>query len=123
MAFGIPELTDDNDKPDNKTVRELEAKQGDKNVDFVTKSADGKKELHFYPDRPTQRVHKDRFITKEPSRYYDPCKESSQMAVKCMSEHDDDYKEVCGPLFEAYRECKKEWMAQRRKDLRNGGIW
>lgn len=123
MAFGIPELEDRSKQPDNKTLREMEAKEGEVNHQLVQKSDDGSKEIHFYPDRPTQRVHKDRFIAKEPSRYYDPCQESSQIAIKCMSNHDEDYKEVCAPLFEAYRDCKKAWQEQRKKDLRNGGIW
>lgn len=108
---------------DNKTLRKLEAQKGDRAMDFVKKTEDGKTELHFYPDKPTQRRHKDRFIIKEPSKFYDPCAESSKMAIKCMESHDEDYKEVCSELFQAYRDCKKEWMTQRRKDLRSGGIW
>ncbi|GMG20673.1 unnamed protein product [Ambrosiozyma monospora] len=105
---------------DNRTVRKLES--SDTKTTFVEK-VDGETKIHFYPDKPTQRIHKDRFIVKEPSRYYDPCAESSKMAVRCMETHDDDYKEVCVEYFKAYRECKKEWMKQRRSDSQNGGIW
>lgn len=109
---------------DNKTLRKLESSKTPENTeDFVIKKGETISEVRFYPDRPTQRLHKDRFIIKEPSRYYDPCAESSKMAVRCMENHDEDYKDVCAEYFQAYRECKKEWMEQRKRDNRNGGIW
>jgi cytochrome c oxidase assembly protein subunit 23 len=109
---------------DNKTLRKIESNtQGDVTKDFVKKEEGSISEVRFYPDRPTQRRHKDRFIIKEPSKYYDPCAESSKMAIRCMENHDEDYKEICNEYFQAYRECKKEWMQQRRRDNRNGGIW
>lgn len=107
----------------NKKLREIESKTAGVTNEFVKKDNNEISEVRFYPDRPTQRLHKDRFIVKEPSRYYDPCAESSKMAIRCMENHDEDYKEVCAEYFRAYRECKKEWMEQRKKDTRNGGIW
>ncbi|ODQ46538.1 hypothetical protein PICMEDRAFT_16404 [Pichia membranifaciens NRRL Y-2026] len=107
----------------NKTLRSLESKTPEETKEFIKKKEGAVSEVRFYPDRPTQRLHKDRFIIKEPSRYYDPCAESSKMAVRCMENHDEDYKEVCAEYFRAYRECKKEWMEQRKRDNRNGGIW
>lgn len=122
-----PNLTpEEKEALDNKTVRKLESvKEPIITNEFVKTSSDGKKveDVRFYPDRPTQRLHKDRFIIKEPSRFYDPCAESSKMAIRCMEQHNEDYKEVCGEYFKAYRECKKEWMEQRKRDTRNGGIW
>lgn len=127
-----PSITEDEKQYlDNKTLRKLESSpsvnlSGPTPVtkEFVVKSETGEiKDVRFYPDKPTQRIHKDRFIIKEPSRYYDPCAESSRMAIRCMENHDDDYKEVCAEYFQAYRECKKEWMEQRKRDNRNGGIW
>jgi cytochrome c oxidase assembly protein subunit 23 len=122
-----PSLTaEERELLDNKTIRKIEAaKEPLITNEFVKTSQDGKKieDVRFYPDRPTQRLHKDRFIIKEPSKFYDPCAESSKMAIRCMENHDEDYKEVCGEYFRAYRECKKEWMEQRKKDNRNGGIW
>lgn len=108
---------------DNRTLRKLESTSPEVTKEFVKKKEGTISEVRFYPDRPTQRLHKDRFIIKEPSRYYDPCAESSKMAVRCMENHDEDYKEVCAEYFRAYRECKKEWMEQRKRDNRNGGIW
>lgn len=121
---------EDKEYLDNKTLRKIELQrtkdsENPTNTEFVKKSANGEiTDVRFYPDKPTQRVHKDRFIVKEPSRYYDPCAESSKMAVRCMENHDEDYKQVCSEYFRAYRECKKEWMAQRKRDNRTGGsIW
>lgn len=111
---------------DNKTVRRIEATTEPViTTNFVKTSKDNKtiEDVRFYPDRPTQRLHKDRFIVKQPSKYYDPCAESSKMAIRCMENHEEDYKDVCSEYFQAYRECKKEWMEQRRRDNRNGGIW
>lgn len=108
---------------DNKTIRKLESNEPTVTSEFVKKTGEQVSEVRFYPDRPTQRLHKDRFIIKEPSRYYDPCAESSKMAVRCMENNEEDYKDICAEYFQAYRECKKEWMAQRRRDNRNGGIW
>ncbi|KAG0681854.1 Mitochondrial copper homeostasis protein [Pichia californica] len=109
---------------DNRTLRKIESiTTPEKTNDFVTKSGNTVTDVRFYPDRPTQRLHKDRFIIKEPSRYYDPCAESSKMAIRCMETHDETYKDVCTEYFQAYRECKKEWMEQRKRDNRSGGIW
>lgn len=112
---------EDDDYVDNKTLRNLE-RGGDDTKGFV-KQTEEETTVRFYPDRPTQRIHKDQFIVKEPSKFYDPCFESSRMAIRCMEQHDEDYKEVCAEYFHAYRECKKEWMAQRKKDSARGGIW
>lgn len=91
--------------------------QAEKDTNFI-KTVDGKKVYRFYPDRPESKVHKERFIAKAPSKYYDPCALSAKMAVKCMEQHDTDYKEACSEYFHAYRECKKEWMKRRRE-----GTW
>lgn len=108
---------------DNKTIRKLESTTSDSSKEFVKKEGEAISEVRFYPDRPTKRLHKDRFIIKEPSRYYDPCAESSRMAIRCMENNEEDYRDICAEYFQAYRECKKEWMEQRKRDNRNGGIW
>ncbi|ODV94196.1 hypothetical protein PACTADRAFT_76829 [Pachysolen tannophilus NRRL Y-2460] len=85
-----------------------------KKVDF-TRGSTNEGDFKYYPDEPTQKVHKDIFVVKAPSQYYDPCGETSRMAIRCMENHDHDYKQICGEYFRAYRECKKEWLEQRRK--------
>lgn len=89
-------------------------------VDFTKGTPD---KYRYYPDRPAEREHRDSFIAKGPSKFYDPCAESSKMAVRCMERHDHDYKEVCSEYFQAYRECKKEWLEARRQARNKGGIW
>jgi cytochrome c oxidase assembly protein subunit 23 len=80
-------------------------------------------EYKFYPDNPTSDYHKQKFASKGPSRYYDPCQESANMSVKCLEMNNFD-RDMCTEYFKAYRECKKEWMRQRRSDIRSGeGGW
>lgn len=98
------------------SLKELQ-KEAETDTEFI-KEVDGKKELRYYPDRPSKHVHKQIFVAKMPSQFYDPCALTSKMAVKCMEQHDEDYKEVCGEYFRAYRECKKEWLQKKRE-----GTW
>ncbi|CDK29680.1 unnamed protein product [Kuraishia capsulata CBS 1993] len=86
-------------------------------VDFAPQTSKVE-DFQYYPDKPLDKLHSKSFFVKEPSRYYDPCAESSKMAVRCMESHEDDYREVCAEYFKAYRECKKEWMLKRRE-----GTW
>ncbi len=88
-----------------------------KDTNFV-KNVDGKAVLRYYPDRPEAFKHKEFYMGKGPSKFYDPCALSSKMAVRCMENHDEDYKTVCSEYFKAYRECKKVWLEKRRK-----GTW
>lgn len=91
-------------------------------VDFALKGA-AISEFKFYPDSPTLEHHKKTFVAKEASRFYDPCAESSRMAIRCMENNDVNFKSVCGEYFLAYRECKKAWMKQRREDDMVGRGW
>ncbi|KAH3686330.1 hypothetical protein WICPIJ_002692 [Wickerhamomyces pijperi] len=85
-------------------------------------SAPGSK-YKYYPDNPVSNYHKQNFASKGPSRYYDPCQESANMSIRCLESNNFD-REMCGEYFKAYRECKKEWMSQRRKDIMEGkGGW
>jgi cytochrome c oxidase assembly protein subunit 23 len=95
------------------------SQQKDK-VDFTKGPVDSYK---YYPDNPTSSYHKSKFAGKGPSRYYDPCQESANMSIKCLESNNFD-RDMCHEYFKAYRECKKEWLSQRRKDTRNGtGGW
>ncbi|VEU19479.1 DEKNAAC100580 [Brettanomyces naardenensis] len=98
------------------SVSKLELKTEDE-TDFV-KDVDGKKVLRFYPDKPEDHAHQKMFLVKAPTQFYDPCAKSSKMAIRCMEQHDQDYKEWCGEYFRAYRECKKEWLKKRKE-----GTW
>ncbi|CEP23687.1 unnamed protein product [Cyberlindnera jadinii] len=98
FKVSAPDVTQDKDK-----------------VDFTKGSVD---EFKYYPDNPTSNFHKAKFAAKGPSRYYDPCQESANMSIKCLESNNYD-REMCYEYFKAYRECKKEWLAHRRKE--NGG--
>lgn len=95
----------------------------DKQKDSVNFVKGSPTEYKFYPDNPTSEYHKQKFATKGPSRYYDPCQESANMSIKCLELNNFD-RDMCHEYFKAYRECKKEWMRQRRQDTRSGqGGW
>lgn len=88
-------------------------------VNFTKGSVD---QYKYYPDDPTSAYNKSKFAAKEPSKYYDPCAQSAQMSVRCL-EHNNFDRDMCQEYFKAYRECKKEWLNQRRKDNSSGSRW
>ncbi|OCB86372.1 hypothetical protein A7U60_g6490 [Sanghuangporus baumii] len=49
------------------------------------------------------------------TKFVDPCEDASRASMDCMNRNDYD-KQKCRNYFEAYRECKKTWMEQRRED-------
>lgn len=97
-------------KPDPNTVQKKDE------VDFTKGSPN---EYKFYPDNPTSEYNKMRFASKEPSKFYDPCSLSSQMSMSCLEQNNYN-KDMCYEYFKAYRECKKEWLRQRRADRNEG---
>ncbi len=119
----VSNRADDSDKSINHDDKANNSELNDpnqetsKDISFV-KKVDGKTVLRYYPDTPESFKHKEMFNGKAPSKFYDPCALSSKMAVRCMENHDEDYKTVCAEYFKAYRECKKVWMEKRRK-----GTW
>ncbi|QDS67646.1 Mitochondrial copper homeostasis protein [Venturia effusa] len=54
-----------------------------------------------------------KFETKPHSKYYDPCQDAASRSIKCLQRNAGD-KEMCQDFFQAYRDCKKEWIEQRR---------
>ncbi|KAF5118506.1 hypothetical protein DV452_002022 [Geotrichum candidum] len=79
-------------------------------------------DLKFYPDTPTEFHHKVQFQTKMPSQFYDPCEQASKMSMNCLVRNDYD-RDMCLEYFRAYKECRQEWMDQRKKDRRSGFKW
>ncbi|RDX54263.1 hypothetical protein OH76DRAFT_1078242 [Lentinus brumalis] len=55
------------------------------------------------------------FKGKQVSKFVDPCSEASKASMDCMNHHDYD-RDKCLDYFQAYRDCKKAWMAQRKAD-------
>ncbi|EEH10617.1 mitochondrial cytochrome c oxidase assembly factor [Histoplasma capsulatum G186AR] len=54
------------------------------------------------------------FTHKPASGFYDPCQDFADRSIKCMRRNGND-KTMCSDYFQAYRDCKKEWMTQRKK--------
>ncbi|PWN42999.1 hypothetical protein IE81DRAFT_301304 [Ceraceosorus guamensis] len=61
---------------------------------------------------------------KTPSKFTDPCRRASALSMKCLEDNSYD-KAKCAEAFQVYRDCKKTWVEQRRKDRREGrpGAW
>lgn len=59
---------------------------------------------------------------KLPSQFYDPCQKASKMSMSCLERNNYD-KDMCIEYFKAYKECRQEWMDQRKKDRRAGFKW
>ncbi|AET41490.1 Cox23p Ecym_8205 [Eremothecium cymbalariae DBVPG len=71
--------------------------------------------FQFYPDDPEATLNRFKFYSKGASMYYDPCEESSKMSFKCLELNNYD-RSLCHDYFDAYRECKKQWLKARRED-------
>lgn len=69
----------------------------------------------YYPENPETGMNRLMFSMKGPSEYYDPCQESAQMSFNCLDRNNYD-RDMCKEYFDAYRECKKQWLQARRKD-------
>ncbi|OCH93683.1 hypothetical protein OBBRIDRAFT_703040, partial [Obba rivulosa] len=67
------------------------------------------------PQDYRQHFTKDRAVAK----FVDPCTEASKASLACMDRNDYD-RDKCMDFFRAYRNCKKEWMEQRKADRRAG---
>ncbi|KJK66936.1 hypothetical protein P875_00127693 [Aspergillus parasiticus SU-1] len=70
-----------------------------------------------------------RFTNKSASEYYDPCQDFADRSLKCMKRNNFD-REMCHDYFQvssppigelvawiihmAYRDCKKQWLTQKK---------
>ncbi|KAI4754010.1 hypothetical protein E4T52_13829 [Aureobasidium sp. EXF-3400] len=50
--------------------------------------------------------------SKAYSEYFDPCQEAADRSLRCLRRNGGD-KALCSDYFEAYRECKKQWVRLR----------
>lgn len=83
-------------------------------IDFAPQGHDPNS-FKYYPDNPESGLNKYRFAMKGPSEYFDPCQESAKMSFNCLDRNDYD-RDKCKEYFDAYRECKKQWLKARRQD-------
>ncbi|PAV19611.1 aerobic respiration-related protein [Pyrrhoderma noxium] len=65
--------------------------------------------------------YKEHFRThkKVVTKFVDPCQEASKASMDCLNRNDYN-RDKCLDFFEAYKECKKTWLEQRREDGLNG---
>ncbi|KAK8165892.1 hypothetical protein BC567DRAFT_18007 [Phyllosticta citribraziliensis] len=55
-----------------------------------------------------------RATTKSLSEYYDPCQDAATRSIRCLHRNGGD-RDLCRDYFQAYRDCKKQWMEARKK--------
>jgi len=55
-----------------------------------------------------------KFTAKQHSEYVDPCQGVADRSLKCLRRNGGD-RSMCMDYFEAYRDCKKNWMEEMRE--------
>ncbi|CCH40945.1 Cytochrome c oxidase-assembly factor COX23,mitochondrial [Wickerhamomyces ciferrii] len=121
----MSEVPKDSSKTDSKTDSKTTPKVDpniQQEVDKVNFTQGSINEYKFYPDNPTSEYNIQNFANKGPSKFYDPCSQTSAMSIKCLEQNNFD-RSMCTEYFKAYRECKKEWMARRRGDKMTDRAW
>lgn len=98
----------------NPPQKELLAQTDKTRVNFTPDSQDTES-YKYYPDDPESTWNRFRFQAKGDSQYFDPCEESSKLSMKCLELNNYD-RDLCHEYFDAYRECKKQWLQSRRRD-------
>ncbi|CAF9916437.1 MAG: hypothetical protein GOMPHAMPRED_001006 [Gomphillus americanus] len=53
------------------------------------------------------------FKSKQLSEFFDPCQEAASRSIKCLHRNGGD-RSMCTDYFAAYRECKKEWLTEKK---------
>ncbi|KAF7190350.1 Cytochrome c oxidase-assembly factor cox-23, mitochondrial [Pseudocercospora fuligena] len=61
-----------------------------------------------------------RFTSKRYSEYFDPCQEAADRSLKCLRRNGGD-RAMCMDYFDAYKACKKQWMAEMAEQKRREG--
>lgn len=87
-------------------------------VDYAPQG-DSPDKFQYYPEDPESSLSRYRFAAKDASQYFDPCQESARMSFSCLDRNNYDG-DMCKEYFDAYRECKKQWLRARRQ---NRSLW
>ncbi|KAF8552411.1 hypothetical protein OG21DRAFT_125841 [Imleria badia] len=53
------------------------------------------------------------------TEYTDPCEEASKASLACMDQNGHN-RDKCMAYFQAYRDCKRAWIDERRADRQRG---
>ncbi|KIY52990.1 hypothetical protein FISHEDRAFT_69448 [Fistulina hepatica ATCC 64428] len=81
--------------------------------------SDGAPNLPRPEDNVEPEPYRKHFQNKQASQFVDPCVAASKASMECMNRNDYDRNE-CMEYFQAYRDCKKTWMEQRKNDRQTG---
>ncbi|KUJ22390.1 uncharacterized protein LY89DRAFT_680528 [Mollisia scopiformis] len=57
------------------------------------------------------------FESKRAGEYFDPCQEAASRSLKCLHRNGGD-REMCTDYFQAYRDCKQQWITARKEAKR-----
>ncbi|KAK6534585.1 hypothetical protein TWF281_005895 [Arthrobotrys megalospora] len=68
-----------------------------------------------YRENPVDEGVKRQFDSKETSKFYDPCQDAANRSLKCLRRNMGD-REMCTDYFQAYRDCKKKWIEERKSE-------
>ncbi|KAK0625432.1 hypothetical protein B0T17DRAFT_492215 [Bombardia bombarda] len=71
-------------------------------------------------DEPWNAETKEKFETKSRSEFLDPCQEAAARSIRCLHRNGGD-RSMCQDYFQAYRDCKKNWLERRREERKKGG--
>ncbi|KAI1357652.1 hypothetical protein F5Y08DRAFT_333714 [Xylaria arbuscula] len=69
---------------------------------------------------PWDKETKRKFQNKSKSEYFDPCQEAASKSIRCLNRNAGD-RTMCTDYFEAYRDCKKQWMDRRKEERKKAG--
>ncbi|KAL1640340.1 Mitochondrial copper homeostasis protein [Diplodia intermedia] len=69
------------------------------------------------PENPWTDSAASTFDGKQHSQYFDPCQEAASKSLRCLHRNGGD-REMCSDYFQAYRDCKKQWMEARKEAKR-----
>ncbi|KAI5838564.1 hypothetical protein DFP73DRAFT_564504 [Morchella snyderi] len=70
-----------------------------------------------YTENPTDPKVTAKFNNKASSQYFDPCQEAADRSLRCLHRNPGD-KDMCTDYFQAYRDCKKKWIEERKEEKR-----
>ncbi|XTI91757.1 MTCP1 domain-containing protein [Cenococcum geophilum] len=73
------------------------------------------------PETPWNDAAAAKFEGKQFSQYFDPCQEAAARSLRCLHRNGGD-REMCSDFFQAYRDCKKQWVRPRKEEKRKKGI-
>ncbi|KAF2810406.1 uncharacterized protein BDZ99DRAFT_462981 [Mytilinidion resinicola] len=74
------------------------------------------------PETPWTEAAASRYENKPFSQYFDPCEEAAQRSLRCLYRNEGD-REMCTDFFQAYRDCKKQWMKDKAAARKKDGKW